>query len=36
MEIFEKFLEVPVWTWVALAMIVFFGITLAVAAPKVK
>lgn len=36
MEIFEKFLEIPVWTWVALAMIVAFGIMLAVAAPKVK
>ncbi len=35
-EIFEKFLEIPVGTWIALAVIVAFGVALIIAAPKVK
>lgn len=36
MEMFEKFLEIPVGTWIALAMIIVFGVVLICITPKVK
>ena len=35
-EIFGKFLEIPAATWIALALIVAFGVILALVTPKVK
>ncbi|WP_291441592.1 energy-coupled thiamine transporter ThiT [Desulfovibrio sp.] len=35
-EIFGKFAEIPAGTWIALVLIVAFGVALAVVAPKVK
>lgn len=36
MEMFEKFAEIPVGTWLALGLIVLFGTVLVLVAPKVK
>lgn len=36
MEMFEKFAEIPFGTWLALGLIVVFGVTLMIITPKVK